>query len=83
MYGRNFWWSFGTSAPKWLEATPRPNIGARIAISPDGIRRLEGVLNCSSCPPEQPHISIQGSTMEIVDARAISVLAVNPRDAQI
>ena len=40
---------------------------------PDGPRRPRWVPNCSPCPSDQPHISIYGSTMKIVDARAISV----------
>ena len=51
----NFWWSSGTSAPNRLRATPRPKIGHKIVISPDG------APNCSSHHPDSSHIGFHGS----------------------
>ena len=41
-----------------------------------------GVPNCSSRSLDHFYIPIHGSTMEIVDARAIIVGGVDPRDAR-
>ena len=41
-----------------------------------------GVPNRSSRSPDHFDISIHGSTMKIVDARAITVGAVDPRDVR-
>ena len=74
-------WSFRILAPNRLRATPRPNMEPEILNRPNShisqmvleSRRPRWVPNCSPCPSDQPHISIHGSTMKIVDARAISI----------
>ena len=38
--------------------------------------------NCSSCSPDHFDIPVHGSTMKIVDARAIIEVALDPRDAR-
>ena len=41
-----------------------------------------GVPNCSSRSLDHFDIPVHGSTMKIVDARAITVGAIDPRDAR-
>ena len=47
--------------PNRLRATPRPKIGRKIVISPDGPRGANGAPNCSSNHPDLSHIGFHGS----------------------
>ena len=82
MYGPNPRRSLRTPAPNRPRATPRPNMEPETATSPRWSRRPRWAPNCPPRPPDQPHTSINGSTMKTVDARATSVRAADPRDAR-
>ena len=61
------------------EPGPARKLVTKIVITLRGSNR---VPNCSSCSPDYNDMPIYGTTMKIVDARAITVGAVDPRDVQ-